>query len=136
MIKEIKSKLGKIHFRRYSLLSTKWFSIYIHHILSSDEDRDPHDHPFSFQSLILKGSYMERAWYAPNFMAMHTATYLPGDVIKHQAKDAHKITLLTKEVWTLVLVSGREREWGYRLKDGSWLDHQTYRQLKNNGTLP
>lgn len=136
LVKEIVSKTGAVHFRRYRLIQTPWFALYIHHILKSDEDRDPHDHPWNFQSLILKGSYFESWKKFPLFNVNRNQSYYPGDVVKHDAKDAHKITLLTKEVWTLVLVSGREREWGYRLKDGSWLDHQTYRQLKNNGTLP
>lgn len=59
LVKEIKSRYGHVHFRRYRLLSTPWFSIYIHHILKSDEDKDPHDHPFNFSSLILSGAYQE-----------------------------------------------------------------------------
>jgi hypothetical protein len=31
----------------------------LHHILRSDDDRDLHDHPWSFLSIVLKGGYWE-----------------------------------------------------------------------------
>ena len=60
LAKEIISKDGVVHFRRYRLLSTPWFNIYIHNILRSDEDAHFHDHPWGFFSFILnctKGGY-------------------------------------------------------------------------------
>lgn len=59
LVKEIKSKQGEVHFRRYRLLQTPWFAIYIHHILISDQDKDMHDHPWNFTSVILEGAYRE-----------------------------------------------------------------------------
>lgn len=133
LVKEIVSQMGKVHFRRYRLLSTPWFNIYIHHILSSDLDVDPHDHPFSFHSLILKGAYQELCKYEPYFdEGFHCCKHYAGQVVVHKAEDAHKITLLTPDVWTLVVTSGRTRDWGYRLSDGTWVQHQEYRRLKNS----
>lgn len=45
LVKEIISKEGEVHFRRYRLLATPWFNIYIHNIRRSDEDIHMHDHP-------------------------------------------------------------------------------------------
>lgn len=134
LVKEIVSKYGHVHFRRYRLLQTPWFAIYIHQICKSDEDRDPHDHPWHFQSVILEGSYAEDSWNQPEYLHQ-TNQYYTGDVIKHRAEDVHKITLKSKEVWTLVFTSGRERDWGYRLDDGTWIGHKEYRELKNEGKL-
>lgn len=135
LVKEIVSKTGDVHFRRYRLIQTPWFALYIHHILKSDEDRDLHDHPWNFSSLILKGSYAEMWKKSPLFKVNRNQVYYPGDIVKHAAEDAHKITLMSKDVWTLVLVSGPRRPWGYRLKDGTWLSHQAYRYMKNHNML-
>ena len=50
---------GQPYLRRYYILKTRWFRIYLHEILRSDEDRDCHDHPWNFTSIILKGGYWE-----------------------------------------------------------------------------
>lgn len=134
LIKEIKSKEGIVHFRRYCLLSTYWFNVYIHQILKSDEDNHFHDHPFDFISLILKGSYEEFYSKAPHHLTVFCKKYLPVQVARHQAEDAHKLTLLTPEVWTLVFTSKRKRTWGYHTQYG-WIDFQNYRELKNEGKL-
>ena len=135
LVKEIISKSGVVHFRRYRLIQTPWFALYIHHILKSDEERDMHDHPWDFSSLILQGAYFETWKMSPDFKVRRNDSHYRGDVIKHKAEDVHKITLLTKDVWTLVLTSGRDREWGYRLIDNTWIDQRSYRSLKNKGLL-
>lgn len=134
LVKEIISKYGQVHFRRYRLIETPWFAVYVHQICKSDEDTDPHDHPWGFSSVILEGAYQESCWYAPHFDSMQIQTYYTGDVIEHKAEDAHKLRLLSTEVWTLVFTSGRERYWGYQTKNG-WIGHKEYRQLKNEGRL-
>ena len=41
--------------------SWKWYRFFLHHIVRSDDDRDPHDHPWDFTSLIL-GLVQDGAW--------------------------------------------------------------------------
>lgn len=135
LIKEIVSKEGEVHFRRYRLLATPWFNLYLHNIRRSDKDRHSHDHPWHFFSLIISGAYGETYRTYPHFDAETHVWYKTGMVIMHNARDVHKITLLTPQVWTLVLTSGRERVWGYRTKSG-WIDFKKYRQLKRDGQLP
>lgn len=135
LTKEIVSKQGQVHFRRYRLLQLPWFAVYVHQLCRSDQDLDPHDHPWHFQSVILEGSYHEMSNCYPDFNGPQYKQYYTGDVIKHHAEDVHKITLVSTEVWTLVFASGRKRDWGYRLSNGAWIDHKSYRQLKNEGKL-
>ena len=59
LVKEIRSKKGELHFKRWRILSTPWFNIFLHFINRADEDKDLHDHPWSFWSIILKGGYIE-----------------------------------------------------------------------------
>lgn len=141
LVKEIVSKEGVVHFRRYRLLSTPWFNLYIHHILESDKDLDLHDHPWNFQSLILSGSYLELVKFVDeNFVSTKIEVHLPGDVLKRQAEDVHKIKLRTESVWTLVFTSKPIRNWGYRKLSGKpfefnneyFIDHLSYRKIKNN----
>lgn len=134
LTKEIISKEGVVHFRRYRLLQTPWFAIYIHQILKSDEDLHFHDHPWHFASFILRGGYKELATFPPKWDKVRTTYALEGSLVKHNAVDAHKLTLMTPEVWTLVFTSGRARVWGYQTENG-WVDFKTYRELKNAGQL-
>jgi hypothetical protein len=146
LVKEIISKAGQVHFRRYRLLETRWFSIYVHNILHSDEDKDPHDHPFSFLALMLWGSYLEEwlgayedvYYWAPPKGSGHElrrSVRSIGSIYYHPAKDFHKITLLKPSVWTLVFAGPRTRNgWGYQTKNG-WINFKDYRQLKNEGKL-
>jgi hypothetical protein len=147
LVKEIVSKEGVVHFRRYRLLSTPWFNIYVHNILASDEDRDPHDHPWSFIAFMFWGSYLEEwlgayedwsYWNPPKGFGhdLRKSIRQMGSLYYHNAKDFHKITLRTPSVWTLVFASGRKRPgWGYQTRQG-WIQFQEYRQLKNQNKLP
>ena len=142
LVKEIVSKEGKVHFRRWRLLATPWFNIYIHNIMRSDEEAHPHDHPWHFLSIILWGGYIERwlgayeDWaYRDGIRSLRSNRRLPGTMVYHNAKDFHKITLLKKSAWTLVFTFGKRRtSWGYQTQHG-WIDHRAYRQLKNEGKL-
>ncbi len=140
LVKKIVSQEGVLHFRRWRLVWTPWFSIYLHNITKSDEDIDEHEHPWDFVSLILKGSYQEDATYytAKNpiqFAATSgnpiksTTVFEPGDVNRHITTDTHKLTLLTPSVWTLVFVGKRKHDWGYQTAKG-WIHHKEYNRLR------
>lgn len=141
LVKEIVSKESIVHFRRYRLLETPWFSIYIHNILASDEDNDPHDHPWSFAALMFWGSYLEEwlpsyddNWYWGGCPLQKDIRRV-GSFYYHNAKDFHKITLRSPSVWTLVFAGPRKRKgWGYQTRKG-WVGFKTYRDRKNQGLL-
>ena len=124
LIKEIRSKEGKLHFRRWEILKTRWFSIYIHGIYASDKDKHLHNHPWDYKSIVLKGSYVEETTNGLNILKFGTITSKDGN-------DYHKIKqLLTKSVYTLFIVSPVKRVWGYQV-DGSFIDNEEYRRRKN-----
>lgn len=141
MVKEIISKEGELHFQRFRLLSLFGFNIYLHHILKSDMDAHPHDHPWHFASLILWGGYDEEwlgayeDWQYWAGRAMRRRTTFPGYVVVHHAKDFHHIKLRSKRVWSLVFTVGRRPSWGYQTRTG-WIDHKKYRALKSERKLP
>jgi hypothetical protein len=128
LIKEIKSKSGELHFRRWELLKTPWFSIWLHGIYAADTDKHLHNHPWDFCSLILKGSYIEETLDGNNKM-------FPGKISKRNGSNYHKIKqLLTPTVYTLFFVTPIKRDWGYNV-DGKHIQHEEYRKLKNSGKL-
>lgn len=51
-----------VYLRRFFLFKSRWGNIYLHHILRSDDDPDPHDHPWDFTSLILRGGYVDESY--------------------------------------------------------------------------
>ena len=134
LVKEIISQEGVLHFQRFRFLQTPWFAIYLHHLLQSDQDKHPHDHPRHFCSLILRGSYLEQSSHYPNFSTIHSNTFSPGNINWHDARDVHHIILNSSEVWTLFFVWGRRRTWGYRINK-EWVDFQTYRKMKREGAF-
>lgn len=134
LVKEITSKEGIVHFRRYRLLSLPWLRIYVHHILVSDYEDHFHTHPWHFESHILYGSYSEKWTKHPLHDQVINNKYSAGDAVQHNAKDAHQLTLISPEVWTFVITWGRPETWGYHTQQG-FIEHQIYRQLKNEGRL-
>lgn len=137
LIREIKSKEGALHFRRWRLLSTPWFSIFIHQIFKGDEDRHCHDHPWSFVTCILKGGYVEynensSQWDIENGNGKYCLPSLTTGIRFVKSTKLHTIRLIrNRPTTTLVLAGPRNREWGYGI-NGGWLDNKTYRKLKND----
>lgn len=141
LVKEIKSKSGELHFRRWRLFSCPWLRIYLHQILASDLDKHQHTHPWSFVSLLLSGGYREETKFVskrhPNLNQRYFSIeneYRAGDLIHHKADQPHKITLVSPVVWSLVFAYGKTKSWGYHTANGL-IEHQEYRRLKTEGKL-
>jgi hypothetical protein len=129
LVKEIRSKEGVLHFKRWRILYTPWFKINLHGIYQHDEDAHLHSHPWNFISIVLKGWYSERLEDNP-----HNVRY-PGNIAKRKKDSFHKIEKLhSKSVYTLNFMWGEEVVWGYKV-NGNFVDHETYRQLKRKKEL-
>lgn len=126
LVKEIKSKEGVLHFRRWLLWKGKDGSqVYLHQICRHDEDAHEHDHPWDFKTTILSGGYVERSGGLVRWL-------FPGDSLSRKAAETHKILHVSPNTFTLVRVSKAYRMWGYDV-DGTWVDHETYRSMKRKG---
>lgn len=87
---------------------TSGAQIYLHHILRSDADRELHDHPWDFLSLILLGGYREESPVG------RLSRKLPGMVLFRRAEHRHRVLLVNdRPAWTLVFTSGKKRSWGF-----------------------
>lgn len=128
LVKKIVSREGKVHFRRWRVVQTPWFAVYVHNIARSDEERDLHDHPWPFVSIILRGGYLEKI---ADSTGVRTVMHAPGSVLFRRAEgEYHKITLWDGPTWSLVFTGPRTHPlWGYKTEFG-WVDHITYRGQK------
>lgn len=129
LVKEIRSKQGELHFKRWRIWSTKWFNIYLHFINKADEDKHLHDHPWSFWSIILKGAYIEllgeEGQYTPS-----RQIYRGWLNMSYRTKKVpHMIGAVVKPTYSLVITGPGSREWGYTTEDG-WKNHSQYREEK------
>lgn len=132
LVKEIISKEGELHFRRWRIISTPWFSIYVHGIYKADEEAHMHDHPWNYTSITLSGYFSEKTIKPYGAMIQFIK---PFTRISRKAESLHKIqTLHSKSVFTLFFTGRRRREWGYDV-NGKWIDNVTYRKLKNENKL-
>jgi hydroxymethylpyrimidine pyrophosphatase-like HAD family hydrolase len=123
-VKEINSKEGVLHFRRWKIFSTPWFVINLHGIYQSDEDEHLHSHPWDFASIVLWGSYVEEL---PG-CELNFRSFLDVAYRKHTVY--HKILkLMSKKVFTLNIMSKNNHNWGYSVS-GIHVEHQVYRKLK------
>ena len=106
---------------RWRLIRTPWFGLYLHKVVRDDSDRDLHDHPFDFISLVLSGGYLEE------FADGTTLHRRPWTVVRRQAERLHRVMLTEsrRPAWTLVWLGSHRREWGFNTVRG-WVPWRRY----------
>jgi hypothetical protein len=112
------------------------FNVFIHKFLKSDPDV-PHDHPWPYATLILKGGYYE---WVPQFNAQGEKIgeikhwRKPGHFRTCSANSFHRIELDPNiTAWTLFMPGPHKREWGFLSgyhKDTTWIHNEKF--LKEN----
>jgi len=128
-----------VYLRRLRIVQTPWFAVYLHWIMQPDEDRDPHDHPFAFWSLIVRGGYTERVWRVLRGQTLlhaidHGYTHNVWSRWSWHKMDqdhAHMVSHLQPGTITLV-VAGPKRangRWGFYTSDG-FIAWKPYNRLK------
>lgn len=118
------------------ILRTPLGTLRLHHILSADEEPYPHDHPFSFTSLVLRGGYTHayRRWRHPwdwkFYEGKRTRTpglpwYAPEEIRQCRAgqwwsmggEDVHRILRVMPNTWTLVVSGPKRKSWGFLVNE-------------------
>lgn len=119
---------SKYLFRR-RLIQTPWFGVYLHDIFREDKDYDPHDHPWTFISIVLRGWYKENLHLYPNvdLSVVRQQHWKRFSAHKMNRETAHRITEAHPKLKTLILVGPRQRDWGFFTKPwGGWVPWQDY----------
>lgn len=126
---------GSLYMKRWRFLPERWPGVRLHCIVRSDADRELHDHPFDFLSILLWGGYYEytsdglRTWCRP-----FTVRY-------RKAEALHRVELyppggrhpeFMRHAWTLVFRGRYRREWGFQTKQG-WLPWRAFLATKELG---
>lgn len=109
---DINDAEGNLYLRRWRLIQTPLFGVYLHKIMQPDADRDLHDHPWNFISIVLSGGYSEQV--EGGFVKRKLFS-----IARRTAATAHRIARLFKvPTWTLVLVGRRKKSWGFYTPSG------------------
>ncbi|SRR5216684_1094151 len=120
--------IGNDYCRRWWVIPrNRFFNIYLHQFLHSDDDRALHDHPWLNMSLLLCGSYIEH-------MPDTRKCYVTGDIKFRLAHSPHRIELIGTECWTLFITGPVIREWGFHCPNG-WRPWKQYVEGKDKGKV-
>lgn len=100
---------------RYRLIQTPAFGLYVHHWHRPDADRDVHDHPWRFATLVLRGGYTEILADNPagGRVADRLARRRPFSLHVMPRDRAHRVIAVRPSTWTLLLVGPKRQDWGF-----------------------
>lgn len=101
------------YLRRWNILPrNRWFGLYLHNFMRSDDDRALHDHQYDNVSILVRGRYVE-------VTATGRHERRPFRPVFRRAEVAHRIELIDGgPVWSLFLMGRRRREWGFHCPAG------------------
>lgn len=108
--------------RWYVIPRNRWFNIYLHRFLRSDDDRALHDHPWACVSILLENNYIE---VLPTKGGTTREVIRPaGSIIFRLPSSAHRIHLHKGPCWTLFITGPKVRDWGFWCPQGwrHWKD--------------
>lgn len=101
----------------------KWVPIKIrlHHIRTEDYDRNFHDHPSDYRTLIIDGWYVERDLFGVD------RTFSAGSSRSARAETFHRIVEVSPGgTWTIFIMWKKRNSWGFIVNDKKvhWRDFQ------------
>ena len=90
-------------------------AVRVHEILRSDYERHPHDHPWWYVTVILRGNYIETR-YNDEGRLIDVNHWGPGSVLFRKASSWHRLTLPERgSTWTLFIMGPKSRGWGFNV---------------------
>ncbi len=102
----------------------------VHQILRSDEGRDPHDHPWPYLTIVLRGGYWEDR-FTDEGIRFSTKWHGPGSVIFRPANSWHMLALPAgQSAWTLFMTGRYQQKWGFNTPTGK-VPYDVYLKAKH-----
>lgn len=121
------------YMRRWWLIPrNRYFNIYLHHFLRSDDDRALHDHPWWNLSILLRGRYVEHTISAGGIN--QKTERRSGQWKFRSATSAHRIELIDGPCWTVFLTGPNIRSWGFHCPRG-WVHWKQFTKPENPGEI-
>lgn len=111
----IHCKDGSEYLARLRIVQTPLFGVYLHDIFEPD-DGDPHNHPWSFISIVLQGDYTEYVLPLPESQPKYIVTKRHHRFSAHfmGRRPAHRIVEAAPKCKTLILTGPRSKAgWGF-----------------------
>jgi hypothetical protein len=126
--------LGPYLNRWWLIPRNRFFNVYLHQFLRSDDDRALHDHPWANCSVLLRGCYVEHTIDAGG---INRRTFrIAGDVvIRRSGRMAHRVELVDSPCWTVFITGPRYREWGFHCPEQGWVHWQRFTAPTNRGDV-
>lgn len=123
-----------LYLRRWWLIPrNRWFNIYLHHFLRSDDDRALHDHPWRNLSILLIGSYREHTASGVVKLRKPWRPWAFWRLTGRTATAAHRVELIDgRPVWTLFLTGRTVRTWGFHCPRG-WVPWREFVDVRPGG---
>lgn len=114
---------------RLHVFKTPWCAVCLHWFNKPDAEPWLHDHPVSFLSLILRGSYAELRASGDGDIGHKVHRWF--NFVHARRTDRHRIIFCRKNTLTLCLMGPKTREWGFHMPEGwvGWKDY--YARLKD-----
>lgn len=125
--------------------ANRGFKLLLHHFLPNADDRDTHDHPRSFVTIVLRGSYEDLVpcrppsdggcggtgtWECPfcDGDGLEVGERMRSGMIRFRsATHTHRTRVGPEGCWTLVIMGPLRRPWGFwRL--GRWWPWREYEE--------
>lgn len=121
------------YLRRWFVIPrNRFFNIYLHQFLRSDDDRALHDHPWWNFSFLLSGRYVEHT--IPAGGINRRIEYRAGDLKFRRATAAHRVELIDGACWSLFITGPRIRDWGFHCPHG-WKPWQEFTKKGASGEI-
>jgi hypothetical protein len=109
--------------KRWRIIQTPRFAVFLHKHFKPDPSRDLHDHPYNFWTWILKGDYSEDRDRG------RVIVWRRGSLHFMKAEWPHSIRALSRvPTWSLLFVGRRRRIWGF-YTDNGWVPYKEYEFL-------
>jgi hypothetical protein len=94
--------------------------IYLHKFCRSDADKELHDHPWDFLSLILKNGYIEET-------VDGLERIKAGRLLLRWAEHRHRVHIdESRPSWSLVFTTKKYRDWGFWTEKDGWVFWETF----------
>jgi hypothetical protein len=120
---------GDLYLARLRIVQTPLFGIYLHDIYHPDVGA-PHNHPWSFISIVMRGGYVEKVYpdplNDPHMTNVRKRSWLSAH--RMDTTSGHLIVTTKPKTKTLILVGPRKTEgWGFfDMVIGSWPPRREY----------
>jgi hypothetical protein len=111
------------YLRRFIFFKTPWLGLYLHFIYTVDHDRDPHNHPFTFWSWVVRGGYTERRTECFNPGGVWpknptTRTRRRWSIAQTNRRTFHSIRRLDVTPTVTLILTGPRSKWGFLTPEG------------------